>query len=142
MDWFDSWALTLVTFLPLVGCAVVLLIPRAKEGLIKQVTLLTTLLALAVGVVILFRFDYDAADQLQFTVDKTWIEVISSRYHIGLDGISLPLLIMTLGITVLCVVYSWDHFPEPHNPKAFLALILVLETGMAGTFVAQDLILF
>ena len=142
MDWFDSWALTLTTFLPLVGCAVVLLIPRAKEGLIKQVTLLTTLLALAVGVVILFRFDYDAADQLQFTVDKTWIEVISSRYHIGLDGISLPLLIMTLGITVLCVVYSWDHFPEPHNPKAFLALILVLETGMAGTFVAQDLILF
>jgi NADH-quinone oxidoreductase subunit M len=142
MDWFDSWALTLTTFLPLVGCAVVLLIPRAKEALIKQVTLLTTLLTLAVGVVILLRFDYDAADKLQFTVDKSWIDVISSRYHVGLDGISLPLLILTLGITVLCVVYSWDHFPEPHNPKAFLALILVLETGMAGTFVAQDLILF
>ena len=45
-------------------------------------------------------------------------------------------------ITVLCVVYSWDHFPEPHNPKAFLILMLVLETGMNGTFVAQDLILF
>ncbi len=97
---------------------------------------------MAVGVVILFRFDYDAADKLQFGVDKSWIDVISSRYHMGLDGISLPLLILTLGITVLCVVYSWDHFPEPHNPKAFLALILILETGMAGTFVAQDLILF
>jgi NADH-quinone oxidoreductase subunit M len=142
MDWFDSWALTLVTFLPMVGVAVVLLIPRAKEALIKQVTLLTTAVTLAVGVVILFRFDYDAADKLQFTVDKSWIDVISSRYHIGLDGISLPLLVLTLGITLLCVVYSWDHFPEPHNPKAFLALILVLETGMAGTFIAQDLILF
>src|ERR1044072_6470760 len=142
MDWFDSWALTLAIFLPLVGLAVVLVIPRAKEELIKQVTLITTLVTLAVGVVILFRFDYDAADKLQFTVDKSWIDVISSRYHIGLDGISLPLLILTLGIVVLGVVYSWDHFPEPHNPKAFLALILVLETGMVGTFVAQDLILF
>ena len=142
MDWFDSWALTLATFIPMVGCAVVLLIPRAKEELIKQVTLLTTLVTLAVGVVILFQFDYDAADKLQFGVDKPWIDVISSRYHMGLDGISLPLLVLTLGITVLCVVYSWDHFPEPHNPKAFLALILILETGMAGTFVAQDLILF
>ncbi len=142
MDWFDSWALTLVTFLPLVGCAVVLAIPRAKEGLIKQVTLLTTAATLAVGLIILFQFDYDAADKLQFGVDKSWIEVISSRYHMGLDGISLPLVIMTVVITLLCVVYSWDHFPEPHNPKAFLALLLVLETGMVGTFVAQDLILF
>ena len=45
-------------------------------------------------------------------------------------------------ITVLCVIYSWNHFPEPHNPKAFLALILLLEVGMNGTFVAEDLILF
>ena len=45
-------------------------------------------------------------------------------------------------ITVCCVIYSWNHFPEPHNPKAFLALMLLLETGMIGTFVAQDLILF
>src|SRR5687767_12959972 len=58
------------------------------------------------------------------------------------DGMSLPLLLLSMVITVLCVIYSWDHFPEPHNPKAFLALMLVLETGMNGTFVAQDLILF
>jgi NADH-quinone oxidoreductase subunit M len=93
-------------------------------------------------VVILFRFNYDAADKLQFPVNKSWIDVISSRYHMGLDGISLPLVILTMGITLLCVVYSWDHFPEPHNPKAFLALLLVLETGMVGTFLAEDLILF
>ena len=92
--------------------------------------------------VILFRFNYDAVDKLQFPVNKSWIDVISSRYHMGLDGISLPLLILTMGITLLCVVYSWDHFPEPHNPKAFLALLLVLETGMIGTFLAEDLILF
>jgi NADH-quinone oxidoreductase subunit M len=142
MDWFDSWALSLATFIPIVGVAIVLAIPRAKEELIKQVTLLTTALTLAVGVIILFRFDYDHADKLQFSVNKSWIDVISSRYHMGLDGISLPLVILTMGVTLLCVVYSWDHFPEPHNPKAFLALLLVLETGMIGTFLAEDLILF
>jgi len=142
MDWFDSWALSLAVFIPIVGTAAVLAIPKAKELLIKQVALVTTLLTMAVGVVILFKFDYDAADKLQFSVNKSWIDVISSRYHMGLDGISLPLLILTMFVTVLCVVYSWDHFPEPHNPKAFLALLLVLETGMIGTFLAEDLILF
>ena len=79
---------------------------------------------------------------MQFTADERWIDVINSRYHIGLDGISLPLLLLSMVITVLCVIYSWDHFPEPHNPKAFLILMLLLETGMNGTFAAQDLILF
>ncbi|MSZ30075.1 MAG: NADH-quinone oxidoreductase subunit M, partial [Actinobacteria bacterium] len=49
---------------------------------------------------------------------------------------------LSMLITILCIIYSWNHFPEPHNPKAFLALILILEVGMNGTFVAQDLILF
>ena len=75
-------------------------------------------------------------------VDKAWIDVINSRYIVGLDGISLPLLAADLFIVPLVIIYSWNHFPEPHNPKAFLILILILETGMVGTFVAQDLILF
>ncbi len=90
----------------------------------------------------LARFDYDRTGVLQFDVNKSWIDVINSRYHMGVDGISLPLLLMTMLITVMCVIYSWDHFPEPRSPKAFLALILLLETGMNGTFSAQDLILF
>jgi NADH-quinone oxidoreductase subunit M len=51
-------------------------------------------------------------------------------------------MMLSLFIVVLCIIYSWDHFPEPHNPKAFLILMLVLETGMVGTFLAEDLILF
>src|SRR5439155_14345784 len=62
--------------------------------------------------------------------------------HVAVDGISLPMLALSSFITVLCVVYSWNHFPEPHNPKGFLILLLILEVGMNGTFVAQDLILF
>ena len=142
MDWFDSWGVTLAVFLPAAGMVVVLAIPKAQERALKLTTLATALATLAVGIMMLARFDYDRTGVLQFDVNKSWIDVINSRYHMGVDGISLPLLLMTMLITVMCVIYSWDHFPDPRTPKAFLALILLLETGMNGTFCAQDLILF
>jgi len=141
MNWFDDWALTLAVFIPAVGMAIVLFIPKAEERLIKIATLLTTLVTFAVGIGILARFDYDAP-KLQFNVNESWIDVIHSRYHMGIDGISLPMLVLSMFISVLVVIYSWNHFPEPHNPKGFLALVLLLEVGMNGTFAAQDLILF
>jgi NADH-quinone oxidoreductase subunit M len=79
---------------------------------------------------------------MQFVDEKTWIPLIKSSYYIGLDGISLPLYFLSMVITLLVVIYSLDHIPSPGNPKAFFALMLVLQTGMAGTFIAQDLILF
>jgi NADH-quinone oxidoreductase subunit M len=142
VDWFDSWGVTLAVFLPAAGMVVVLAIPKAQERALKLTTLATALATLAVGIAMLARFDYDRTGALQFNVNKSWIDVINSRYHMGVDGISLPLLLMTMLITVMCVIYSWDHFPDPRTPKAFLALILLLETGMNGTFCAQDLILF
>jgi NADH-quinone oxidoreductase subunit M len=142
MHWFDEWALTLAVFVPLAGLAAVLAIPRAQEQAIKVTALLTTIVTAAAGIGLLADFDYSHAGRLQFIVNKSWIPTISARYHMGLDGISLPLLILSMLMTVACVIYSWNHFPEPHNPKAFLALILLLEIGMNGTFVAQDLILF
>jgi NADH-quinone oxidoreductase subunit M len=142
MNWFDDWALTLAVFLPLVGVALLALIPRANEEAHKLVALVTSGATLAVGVGILTRFDFDDTKLHQFEVNRGWIDVINSRYHVFIDGISLPLLLLSMLITVLCVIYSWNHFPEPHNPKAFLMLMLVLETGMNGTFVAEDLILF
>jgi NADH-quinone oxidoreductase subunit M len=134
--------LTAAIFLPIVGAALLALIPREREEMLKAVALLVTAATAIVGLALLFGFDYDDAGSLQYESNTNWIEVINSRYHIGIDGISLPLMILSMVITVLCVIYSWDHFPEPHNPKAFLILMLVLETGMNGTFAAQDLILF
>jgi NADH-quinone oxidoreductase subunit M len=122
--------------------AIVMFLPRAQETAIKAVALITSLAALAVGIGILADFNYDNTAKMQFQVNKHWIDVINARYHLGVDGISLPLVILTLAIVPLCIIYSWDHFPEPHNPKAFLALILLLETGMVGTFLALDLVLF
>jgi NADH-quinone oxidoreductase subunit M len=143
MNWFDSWGLTLVVFLPVVGMGVVLLLPKQEEQTIKAATLITTVATLGFTVAVLARYKYGSGHAgLQFDVNKEWIEVINSRYHVAVDGISLPLLALSSFISVLCVIYSWNHFPDPHNPKAFLALLLLLETGMNGTFVAQDLILF
>src|SRR5215210_3031247 len=113
-----------------------LLIPREREDTHKLIALVTSVATLVVGAGIVARFiDIDTPGELVLTVDKNWIEVINSRYIVGIDGISLPLLILSMFIVVLVVLYSWDHFPAPHNPKAFLILTLVLETGMNGTFV-------
>jgi NADH-quinone oxidoreductase subunit M len=79
---------------------------------------------------------------MQFVAEHQWIPLIKSSYLIGLDGISLPLYILSMVITLLVVIYSLNHVPDPGNPKAFFILMLVLQTGMAGTFIAQDLILF
>ncbi len=142
MDWFDSWALTLSVFLPAVGLVLVLATPKAQEQTVKVIALLTTIVTAAVGIGILTKFNYNRSGSLQFVVNKSWIPVIDARYHLGIDGIALPMFALSMLITILCIIYSWNHFPEPHNPKAFLALILLLEVGMNGTFVAQDLILF
>src|SRR5205823_4052680 len=112
------------------------------ENALKAGALATTVASLGLVIYLLARFDYSHSSTLQFGVNKSWIQVINSRYHIGVDGIALPLLALSALITVMCVIYSWDHFPEPHNPKAFLILILVLATGMNGTFSSLDLILF
>jgi NADH-quinone oxidoreductase subunit M len=141
-DLLNGWGATAVVFLPLVGALVMLAIPKSEETLHKVVALVTSLAVLVVGVALLANFDYDNGATLQFFQDKTWIEVINSRYIVGIDGISLPLIALTVFVVPLVIVYSWDHFPEPHNPKAFLLLILILETGMVGCFVAQDLVLF
>ena len=138
----NGWGTTLATFSPLVGVAIMMLIPREREHQHKMVALVTSLWVAFLGVLLLIWFDMGQTAQLQFVVDKPWIDVISSRYLVGIDGMSLPLILLTMLIVPLCIVYSWDHFPDPVNPKAFLILILILETGMIGTFVAQDLVLF
>ena len=145
MNWFENgWGLSLIVFLPVIGAAVVLAIPKAKEAAIKWVALLFALVTLALTVVLAVQFDYSAADTYQFgtAIDTTWISAINAHFHIAVDGISLPMVVLAALITVLVIVYSWNHWPEPHNPKLLLAFVLILATGMTGTFVALDLVLF
>ncbi len=137
-----NWLLSVGTFLPLVGVFVMMFIPKGKELLHKQVALITAVATLAFGVVTLIKYNYSQSGHLQFFADTSWIKVIHSNYTIGVDGLSLPLYVLSMVVTVLVMIYSWDHIPHPGNPKSFLILMLVLQVGMAGTFIAQDLILF
>jgi NADH-quinone oxidoreductase subunit M len=137
-----NWALTVGTFLPLVGALIMLFIPKAEEALIKSVAIATAIATLAVGIYTMIQFDFGNAGTMQFVAQHEWISVIKSSYFIGIDGISLPLYLLSMVITVLVMIYSWDHVPSPGNPKAFFILMLILQTGMAGTFISRDLILF
>ncbi|MBT8250156.1 MAG: NADH-quinone oxidoreductase subunit M [Acidimicrobiia bacterium] len=143
MEWFDSgWGLTLIVFIPTVAAAILLAIPRSEEGAAKMIALVASLISFFLSVVAIFQFDFGRADQMQLGTKLEWITSINANYAIGIDGISLPLMVLSTFVVVLAIIYSWDHWPEPHNPKAFLILILFLATGMAGTFVARDLVLF
>jgi len=140
---FDNgWGLSLIVFLPVIGAGVVLAIPRAKEQMLKMTALVFAGASFVLSIVLAIDFDYDRAQDFQAGTDISWIGAINSNFHIGVDGISLPLVVLSTFMTLLAIVYSWEHWPEPHNPKAFLVLILVLATGMSGTFVALDLIVF
>ena len=139
----SNWILSVGTFLPLLGALAIMFgTNKDDEQTPKVIGIATAAATLAVGIYTLIQFDYGQAQNLQFFVDAEWIEVISSGYTIGLDGISLPLYFLSMCVTLLVMIYSWDNMPDAGNSKAFYSLMLILQTGMAGTFIAQDLILF
>lgn len=143
MEWFDGgWGLSLATFLPLLGAIVLLFVPAAKEQAVKLTGTIFAGLGLIAGIGLVMRFDFGRTGDIQLGTNLEWITQINSRYHIGVDGMSLPLLVLSLLVTFLCCIYMWFHVPDPGKPKALFALVLLLETGMNGSFVALDLILF
>src|SRR5262245_12467195 len=139
---WQQWAITITTFLPIAGALVVMLVPSSKDKMIRGLGVVTTALAFLCSIAIAIGFDYDRSAELQFVKNVDWIPVIGARYHVGIDGISLPLYVLTFLLGLLCSVYTWRFVPDPGRTKAFVALTLLLLTGMAGTFIAFDLILF
>lgn len=140
MFWSD-WAITLTLFTPLIGAIAIALIPSKSEESAKPVALVVSIIGFALSLGILAGYDFGASG-LQYEVNIPWIDAVGARYHIGIDGISLPLFVLSYLLTFLCSVYAYHHIESPGKPKAFLALMLLLQTGMAGTFIAFDLILF
>ena len=140
MTWQNS-AITITTFMPILGAVVILCMPKEKDRTIRGLAILFTGIALALSIAIAIGFNYSQAG-LQYVLNVQWIPVIGARYHVGIDGISLPLYLLTFLLSFLCAVYSWRYIPEAGRTKAFLSLMLLLEVGMAGTFIAFDLILF
>jgi len=144
MEWLETWGLTITVFLPVVGALLLGFINRDNEDALKRTALAVVVLAFAASVAVVAGFEFAGGpyNTYQFEVNQTWIGAINANYHVGVDGISLPLLVLSTFVMTLAVIYSWNHWEEPKNPKAFLILMLILATGLNGTFVALDLVLF
>jgi NADH-quinone oxidoreductase subunit M len=132
--------LSVVTFLPLLG-ALFICIVRGNDGLAKGtarwVALWTTLVTFAISLVMVVRFDMTSAE-FQFVEKHPWLGVAS--YHMGVDGISLPFVILTTALMPICILASWTSIQK--RVKEYMIAFLVLETLMIGTFSALDLVLF
>ncbi|ATW49967.1 NADH-quinone oxidoreductase subunit M [Streptomyces peucetius] len=143
-----QFLLAFVVLGPLVGAAAALLpAPPGLRGsspdqavLRHGVTVTGTILLAAV--VLAIGFDHDHPSKMQATTDISWIPALDVRIHLGVDGISLPLLVLTALLTFLCALYSYFNMPAGPSPKAFVALLLVLESGTLATFAVLDLLLF
>jgi NADH-quinone oxidoreductase subunit M len=127
-----------VLFAPLFGAVLLALIPRMRTEPVRFGRFVSGL-TLVIVAAYLPAFDYGSG-KMQVETDVSWIPALNIRFHLGIDGISLPLLALTALLTFLCFVYLGRYPVE--NPRAMSALLLVLEVGMLGTFLAQDLMLF
>ncbi len=134
----SGYLLTLTVFLPLLGGLVILLIPKDQDGLMKQVALVASVLAFLVSLALLVPFEIGKAG-MQLQERYLWIPGIGINYHLGVDGLSLPLVILTTLLSLVSIVYSWRI---DMRLKEYLFLFLLLETGMIGVFVALDFFLF
>ena len=131
--------LSLMIFVPLLGMIVVLLLPRESEELIKRVALGFTLIPLILAVYLFISYNKSTADT-QYFVSMPWIETFNINYHVGIDGLSVTLLLLTALLGPICVLASWHNIEK--GLKAYMALFLLLETGMLGFFASLDLFLF
>src|SRR5436309_378720 len=131
--------MTILIFLPLAAAIVVAAIDRKKTGALYGVGLAGSLAALAMAAVVFVRVDPDQA-ALQFVERTAWIPSAGVSYHIGVDGISLPLVMLTAVIMPLALLSAWGSVAE--RVKEFVFSMLVLETALLGPFLAADLVLF
>jgi len=130
--------LSLILFIPTVGAVIVALLPGDQEDLIRWVAFAVSLFPFGLTLALWARFD-PAASGFQFEEHYLWFTVINSTYHLGVDGISLPMVLLTTLLTPLALLFS---FSIKEKVKAYMALFLMLETGMLGVFLSLDLILF
>jgi NADH-quinone oxidoreductase subunit M len=138
-----SWPiLSLLVCLPLLGAVLIVVMARGEtpEGTrnARWIALWTTLVTFAVSLILLWRFD-TASPEFQFVEKGRWLGG-TIAYHMGVDGISLPFVILTTGLMPICIIASWA--PITRRVKEYMIAFLILEALMVGTFTALDLVLF
>jgi NADH-quinone oxidoreductase subunit M len=133
--------LSVATFLPLVGALLVYVVRGEDEAAKRNsrwIALWTTLITFAVSLILVARFDSSIAD-FQFVEKSNWLAA-GITYHMGVDGISLPFVILTTALMPFCIIASWNAIQN--RVREYMMAFLILETLMVGTFSALDLVLF
>src|SRR3989304_1470812 len=130
--------LTYMTFFPLAGMIIVLMLPSDRHNLIRWVSALFTVPPLALGVWLYGHFN-TAIPGLQFVEKIPWVPAYNINYFVGIDGISISMVLLTALLSFLCIFASWNI---DKSVKGYFALFLLLDTGMMGVFVALDFFLF
>jgi NADH-quinone oxidoreductase subunit M len=140
MDFFLQ-PLTLVTFFPLVGVLVLLFINAERKNALRWTALVTTLLTFGISLWVLAQFNASNPD-LQLVAQYDWIQVAgwTITYYMGIDGLSILLVLLTAFLTPISILSTWTAVEE--RVKDFMIFFLLLEVGMMGVFLAQDLFLF
>ena len=131
--------LTILTFLPVAGALVMLLFMRKRPNAYKTTAFVTTLLTLGLSIYLATQFKTGTAS-FQFQEDVSWIGSLGIHYHLGVDGISLLLVILTTLLSTVAMLGTWNSIKD--RGLAFFISLLVLESGMIGVFVSMDLFLF
>ncbi|HIC87896.1 MAG TPA: NADH-quinone oxidoreductase subunit M [Anaerolineae bacterium] len=131
--------LSIIIFLPLVGGVLLLLVPSRQEKALKTLALVFSLATFLISLPLFFNWQMGEAG-MQFVEQRPWIPQFNVSYHVGVDGISLFLVLLTSFLAPLTLLFSWDSIKD--QLKTYLVLMLLLETAMLGVFAALDLILF
>ena len=134
----SNFLLTVLLIIPVIGAILVMLTPRQWHNLNKWLALATTLVTLAASLLLYVYFTDTPG--YQFEQISPWIPALNIVYHVGLDGLSLFLVLLTTFLSTIAVLSSWTAITE--RVKEYYALLLLLETAMLGVFVALDLFLF
>jgi len=133
--------LTLVTFFPLLGILVLLFLPSENKSMLRWTALLTSIVTFGISLWVLGMFNASNPD-LQLVAQYDWITVAgwNIQYHMGVDGLSILLVLLTTFLTPISILSTWTAVED--RVKDFMIFFLLLETGMTGVFLAQDLFLF
>ncbi len=135
----SEYILPLVTFFPLLAMLILLLMPASAKGLLRWTALLLGLVEFGLSIPLWTAFSVADAGHMQFVIQAEWLPVLHAQFHMGLDGISLMLVLLTTLLLPVVIVGTWR---EERHLKAYLAMFFLLTVGMVGVFVALDLILF
>src|SRR5580692_11783768 len=138
IDNLSPYIVSLVTFAPLVGALFLTVLPRRDRD-IRIIALVVSLLTFVLSLHLPVYF-HRAQTGFQYEIDKPWISSPNIHYHMGIDGISVWLVVLTTFLTPLCVLISWTSIHD--RVKEFFILLLILETALIGVFTSLDLFLF